>query len=106
MLKNCLRNAVITLTMTSALPVVMTTAHAQINGARATIKADTPVAAECQMLAERMKELDQFEQRRQMERDDRGVRDNRYQNRRPYKSQEWIRQQRSDTQTKMFFARC
>jgi hypothetical protein len=99
MIKSRIRHIAITLTIATAtlLPI----AQAQTNAARAAIEsANAPVEAECQMLAERMKELDQLEQNRLMECG------TTYETKRPFKNQEWIHQQRIDIQTKMFFAKC
>lgn len=90
-----------TLTLSMALPLLGTFAQAQTNTAHATIEVSkAPVRAECQQLDERTRELDQLEQQRIMERG------TRYESKRPIQSQEWIRQQRKDIQTKMFFAKC
>ncbi|MGZ9713368.1 hypothetical protein ACXX82_21470 [Glaciimonas sp. GNP009] len=90
-----------TVTLSIALPLLGTFAQAQTNTTHAAIEVSkAPTSAECHQLDERTRELDQIEQQRLMERG------TKYESKRPIQSQEWIRQQRKDIQTKMFFAKC
>ena len=90
-----------TVTLSMTLSLLGAFAHAQTNTTHSAIEVSkAPARAECQQLDERTRELDQLEQQRLMERG------TKYESKRPIQSQEWIRQQRKDIQTKMFFAKC
>ncbi|WP_184013371.1 hypothetical protein [Glaciimonas immobilis] len=87
--------------MALGLSVLASVAQAQTNATRATIEAPgNATAVDCQHLRDRINELDKLEQQRLL---DRGTP---FENKRPAESQDWINQQRKETQTKMFFGKC
>jgi hypothetical protein len=79
----------------------LSTAHAQDNGARASLDNAKPGASEeCRRLQERVQELDRMDDERVARKGHTGLQQS------PVQTKEWIDKERKDAKTKMFFAKC